>query len=70
MDGSPMRRSVQKRLTRMTAIMVSAVAGLLAGLSGWSIMAPQVLPDLSEKPSIISYYTMHQHRAGSHADRR
>jgi hypothetical protein len=35
----------------------SILAGLICGLTLWSFVEEQVLPDLSENPSIVSHYT-------------
>lgn len=33
------------------------MAGLIAGALVWNHLGEKLLPDLSEKPSVVSYYT-------------
>jgi len=51
-----MNRLLKIRIAKITAGIISTVAGLMVGTLAWSHLAPDVLPDLSEKPAIISFY--------------
>ena len=47
---------MNKKWKKILAASVAAALGLICGVLLWNRLAPDLMPDLSEKPSVVSSY--------------